>query len=646
MPKPDLISDLRNISEKDRRQIEKAREMLGPDPERMGFVKNIFWGNFREELVFPWPQLSPEETARCDQLLAELDDYLRNKHPTIQIDRDQEIPDWVIRRLFEIGVLGMIIPNEYGGRGLGITSYNRVLERIGYTCGSTAVMVSAHLSIGCGALMLFGTEQQKQRYLPRMATGMLSAFCLSEPNVGCDAAGQESRCELSANGEHYILNGEKKWATSGAMAGLLTVMAQQKITDPASGKTRQAVTALICSPDMPGIDIFSRNRAKCGIRGTWQARIRFTNVKVPRENLLHKEGKGLNVALNCLNIGRCTLSAGMVGAGKAAMEQAAKWAKYRYQFDRPIGEFEQMKQKVATMAAYCYAMEAMLYTTTGFVDRKDEDIMLETAICKIFCSEMGFRTVDQALQIMGGEGYMTENGLERLWRDSRINMIVEGANEVMHSFVFAYGSKELGEHMLQIKRNPLGHLGSGLRLALELFLGVRRPAPVITRLDPALHRLATRLAQNIREFAHQVKMMLKVHREEIITRQMLQARLSWSVMWIHAAACTLSRVDQSVRSGTNGDALAQEMRIVEHVCDIADHEIRSSLGDLDTNTDRTMLACADAAMSRVETLPNSNYVIPEKTPDESARGSGREPDQTDIPQFGSGTTIAKADVSS
>ena len=643
MSKPDLVKDLKNVSEKDRRQIEKASEMLGPDPEQMGFVKNVFWGNLREDIVFPYPEVGPEETAQCDQLLAALDDYLRNEHPTIQIDRDQEIPAWAIRRLFEIGVLGMIIPTEYGGGGFGISSYNRILERIGYTCGATAVMVSAHLSIGCGALSLFGTKKQKELYLRRMSTEMLSAFCLSEPNVGCDAGGQESHCELSEDGTHYILNGEKKWATSAAMAGLFTVMAKQKLTDPKTGKEKESITALICTPDMPGIDIFSRNRAKAGIRGTWQARIRFTNVKVPKENLLHKEGKGLNVALTCLNIGRCTLSAGMVGAGKAAMEQGAKWAKYRHQFDRPIGEFEQIKQKIATMTAYCYAMDAMLYMTTGFVDRNDEDIMLETAICKIFCSEMGFRTVDHALQIMGGEGYMTENELERLWRDSRINTIVEGANEVMHSFVFAYGSKQLGEYMLGIRSNPIGNLGPGLRLALELFLGVRRSAPAITQFDPRLRHLATRLSQHIREFSHQVKMMLKIHREAMITRQMLQARLSWVVMWIHAVVCTLSRVDRSIRTGTNGESLDQEMRIVEHVCDMADHEIRSAIRELYANTDQTMLACAEVAARQVAALPDSDYVIPEKTPDESGLGAGRVPDQTHIPQFGAGSTAEHAD---
>jgi hypothetical protein len=297
MTQTDLAKDLKNISEKDRKQIEQAQEMLGPDPKTMGFVKNIFWGNFRQDLVFPYPTQTADENARCEKLLAELDVYLRNEHPSVEIDQKQEIPEWVVKRLFDMGVLGMTITKEHGGLGFGITSYNRVLRRIGRTCGSTAVLVSAHQSIGCKALMLFGNEEQKARFLPRMAKDALSAFCLSEPNVGCDAGGQETRCVLSDCGNFYILNGEKKWATSGAISALFTVMAKQKITDPKTGKEKDAVTALICTPDMEGVEIFSRNRSKCGIRGTWQARIRLTNVKVPKENLLHKEGRGLNVAL-------------------------------------------------------------------------------------------------------------------------------------------------------------------------------------------------------------------------------------------------------------------------------------------------------------------------------------------------------------
>ena len=500
-----LADSLKNVSEKDRKQIRDAEEMLGPDPKTMGFIKNLFWGRYREELVFPFPEVSAEEVARCDQLLAELDAYLKTEHPAVEIDRDQEIPYWAIKRLFDMGVMGMIVPQEYGGGGFGITSYNRVLERIGETCGSTAVMVSAHQSIGCGAVNLFGTEDQKQYWLPKISSEMLSAFCLSEPNVGCDAGGQETRCELSADGSHYILNGEKKWATSGALSGMFTVMAKHKLKDPKTGKEKDRVSALIVTPDMDGIEIFSRNRSKCGIRGTWQARIRFTNVKVPCANLLHKEGKGLNVALTCLNYGRCTLSAGMVGAGITAYRQALKWSQLRYQFDRPLGEFELVRDRIATMAAYCYAMDAMLYMTTGIVDRGDEDIMLETAICKVFCSELGFRTCDHALQIMGGEGYMTENIIERIWRDSRINVIVEGANEVMHAFVFAYGSKQLGEWMLGIKSAPLKNMSDAAKIGAQLFLGIRPPAPAISKLHDSLRTHADTLEGLTREFSHQVK---------------------------------------------------------------------------------------------------------------------------------------------
>src|SRR5688500_3683139 len=232
------MADLKNltgVSDKDRRMIEEAEALLGPEPSKMGFIKNLFWGNFREELVFPYPKVDAQEKQTCEALLARLEEYLKNEHPRIQIDQEQEIPRWVIDRLFEIGVLGVTIPREHGGLGLGTTSYNRVLEMIGRFCGSTAVMVSAHQSIGCKAIMLFGTEEQKRQWLPRLAKDWLSAFCLSEPNVGCDAGGQETRCRLSPDGQFYILNGEKKWATSGAFARLFTVMAKQSLTDPKTG---------------------------------------------------------------------------------------------------------------------------------------------------------------------------------------------------------------------------------------------------------------------------------------------------------------------------------------------------------------------------------------------------------------------------
>jgi len=641
MSKTDLASQLKNVSKKDLKQIENAQEMLGPDPETMGFVKNMFWGNLREDLLFPYPEEPKEERERCDKLLEELDTYFRTEHPAVEIDQNQEIPEWVIKRFFELGVLGMIVPKEYGGQGFGVASYNRVLERIGRSCGSSAVMASAHLSIGCNAISLFGTEKQKQQWLPIIANESLSAFCLSEPNVGCDAQGQDTTCVLSECGSFYIINGEKKWATSAAQSCMFTVMAKYKMTDPKTGKTKDKFNALIVTPDMDGVEVFSRNRAKCGIRGTWQGRVRFTNVQVPIENLLHKEGKGIILALTCLNWGRCTLAAGMVGAGAVAYEQAIKWAQYRYQFDRPIGEFELTKERLARMGAFCWAMDAMLYATTGMIDRNDEDIMLETAICKVFCSEYGFRCTNEAMQIMGGEGYITENELERLWRDSRINPIVEGANEVMHSFIFAYGSKQLGEYMLGVKASPMKNIGAAIRIGMELFLGVRRPAPKLTRLDPSLHSHSITITNLIRDFSHQVKLMFKEKEEALITNQTTQYRLSWIAIWIHAMTCSLSKLDKNIRDNVGEKQLSHDRAMVDFIFAYGQYKINGWLRALRQNPDEAMLVAAEKALEFGDTLPDEDYYIPESTPDLDARGSGKECNQEYIKQFGAGSLFAQ-----
>ncbi|MDA1007579.1 MAG: acyl-CoA dehydrogenase family protein [Planctomycetota bacterium] len=640
------LSKLKNISEADRKQIVQAQELFGADPDKMGALKNYFWGNFRQAALFPYPTISVEETKRCDQLLAQLDTYMRTEHPTTLIDQEQRIPDSVIQRLFSLGVLGMTIGEEHGGGGFSITSYNRVLARIGRTCGSTAVLVSAHQSIGCRALLLFGNDEQKCRFLPRMAKDTLSAFCLSEPNVGCDAGGQETHCELSACGQFYILNGEKKWATSAAISGLFTVLAKQKIKDKKTGKEKESGTALICTPDMDGIEIFSRNRSKCGIRGTWQARVRLTNVKVPVANRLGHEGRGLQIALTCLNYGRCTLSAGMVGGASAAFEQATKWAKYRYQFDRPIGEFDLVREKLSRMAGYVYAMDSMLYMTTGFLDRGDEDIMLETAVCKVFCSEMGFRTVDDAVEIMGGEGYMTENHVERIWRDSRINIIVEGTNEVMHSFIFAYGSKQLGEWMIALKSNPLKSPWHALQIGAELFLGIRRAVPTHTIVDARIRPLMDELMVRIRDHSHHVKLMFKTHEEQLVTNQFIQARLSMVAVWIHGMSCSLSRLDRDINAGLNGAALAHDLVVVRAFCAFANRQIEIETRALYENQDALTRACGVSVMQWSDTLPNGNYVLPERTPVVAVRGSGLRLDQSSIPQFGAGTTFTGKSLSS
>ncbi len=628
------LKSMKGVSEKDKKLIAEADALLGAEPDSMGFVKNLFWGRFQEDMVLPFPEVPADEIARCDQLLAELDDYLKNKHPAIQIDQEQETPRWVVDRLFEIGVMGMTIGKEYGGGGYGITSYNRALELIGRYCGSTAVMVSAHQSIGCKALMLFGNEEQKKLWLPHLANDWLSAFCLSEPNVGCDAGGQTTICEKSECGEYFtIIEGEKKWATSASDSGLFTVMARQKMPD---GKMK--ITALVCTPDMEGIDIFEENRSKCGIRGTWQGRIRFTNVKVPKFNLLHDEGRGINVALTCLNFGRCTLSAGMLGGARQAMDQSVKWAQTRYQFGDALSDKELVKQRIAHMSAMVYASEAVLYMTTGMLDRNDKDIMVETALCKCFCSEMGWRVVNDAMQIMGGEGYMTENEIERIFRDSRINLIVEGSNDLMWSFIFAYGGKQLGEWMLGIRDAPLGtklkQLKQIIPLGAEVFLGIRKRAPKITKIDPSLREPADRLAKLICELTYQFKQAAKRNDAALMHRQAVQARLAFVAIYLHGWTCTLSKLDMDIRNhGANGGAeFARDKAAAYHFFDLAELEIQRYFRELYYNADDTMFTAAEAAMAFSDTQPASDFCIPEGSPTEF-KGKGRVPNQTGIKQF-------------
>jgi len=646
------LKTIKGVAEKDKQMLQGVMEMFGVEPRTLGIIKNFFWGNIRQDLLMPYPQTDAEEAARCDALLEKLDRYLETEHPAVWIDQEQEIPKWVIDRLFELGVLGMTIPREYGGGGFGITSYNRVLERIGYTCGSTAVLTSAHLSIGCKAIALFGSEEQKRRWLPHLASHWLSAFCLSEPDVGCDAGGQQTVCTPSADGTYFLLNGEKKWSTSAALSQLFTVMAKQTVVDPKTGKKVDKVTALICTPDMPGVEVFEKNRSKCGIRGTWQGRLRFTDVNVPRQNLLGEEGKGLKVALTCLDYGRCTLAAGMLGGARRAAEQATKWAQTRYQFQRPVAEFELVQAAVGRTAALTYAMDSVLYMTTGLLDRHGEDAMVETAACKVFCSEMGWRCVNDALQVMGGEGYMTENEVERILRDARIDSIVEGTNEVMRSFIFGYGGKQLAEQMLGLKqafawngelsagRNLIRLLGAfanpariraAVSVATEIFLGRRGRLPVIRGVSEALLPYAKRLSHCVREHRHVFKLAAKRYGEQIVARQAVQARLADSALWLYAWACTLSKLERDTRCGGNGALRERDRTAALYFMDLAQYEVDRSLHEVLDNPDEAMRLAAGAALRHSDTLPNAGFFLPESSP--VARGAGRLPAQKAIKVF-------------
>ncbi len=284
-------------------------------------------------------------------------------------------------------------------------------------------------------------------------------------------------------------------------------------------------------------------------------------------------------------------------------------------------------------------MDAMLYMTTGMLDRHDEDIMLETAMAKVFCSELGWDVVNDAVVCMGGEACMVENGLERIHRDARIYTIVEGSNDVMHPFIFSYGSKDMGMQMMGVKEHPFKHIGFGMQLGAELFMGFKRPAPSITRVHPNLAAQADRLGTMIRDVSHWIRLMFKEHDEYLFERQTVQARISWALTWTHATACVLSKLDQTLRGETAGADLEYEMKVGTHFCNLAYQQFRQNIRGLRDNSDATLKDAAEAALGWIDTLPNSDFAIPESSP--NAKGEGRELKQDGIRQFGAGSLFGQ-----
>jgi len=415
---------------------EAAREATGE-----GFAGGLFMGRFDFPALYPYPQQSAEARDQGDAFIERLGGFLKEKVNPDEIDRTGEIPDEVFEGLARLGAFGIKISTDYGGLGLSQTNYCRAAMLLGSYCGNLTALISAHQSIGVPQpLILFGTEEQKRRFLPRVAGGEVSAFALTEPKVGSDPAKMETHAEPTPDGQHFIINGEKLWCTNGVKAGVLVVMAK---TPPKDG--RNQVTAFIVDTDTPGVEIVRRCRFM-GLKALYNAVVRFHDVKVPRENIILAEGKGLRVALTTLNTGRLTLPAGCTGFAKRCLEITREWANERVQWGAPIGKHAAIADKIAHMASQIFAMEAMTFYTANLVDHdKHADIRLEAAMCKLWASERAWEIVDATMQIRGGRGYETAESLagrgeqpipvERMMRDCRINTIFEGSSEIMRLFI-------------------------------------------------------------------------------------------------------------------------------------------------------------------------------------------------------------------
>ena len=580
-------------------QRKQAEELLFSGPQTLGFAKGLFFGRFNAPLLFPYPTLSREQEEETARAVAEVRRYCQEHIDAAAIDRNAEIPGEVVAGLARLGVLGMTAPNEYGGRGFSQLQYTRVMEVIGGHDASVAVFVNAHQSIGIRALLLFGTEEQRRRWLPPLVAGeKLAAFALTEPEAGSDASNVQTTATPTPDGRAYVLNGEKRYITNGAIAQVLTVMAR---TPGAGPDKKKEITAFLVTPDLPGFEVVEARMPKLGIRGTATARLAFHDMPVPKENILGAVGKGLKVALTVLDFGRTTFGASCTGAAKTCLRAMATHAKRRVQFGQPIAEFELVKKKIAYAAAHAFAMEATVAECASFIDRGFEDYMLETAMLKVWSTEALWQIVNDTVQIFGGKAYFTDEPYERMLRDARINQIGEGANDVLRAFIALVGIRPLAEHLKPV-REALGHPVRGLGTILGFtgkHLWTRVSSPDVPVQSRSLHRHAQELGRRIRDFHVSVIDMLRKHEESILFRQYVQERLADAACELYASSCTLSRLDHLLTNGNgNPEEVARDVAAGRYYLRYANRRMRQLLAALYDNEDAETTATADAVLGR------------------------------------------------
>ncbi len=565
------------------------------------FPAELFLGNFRDDLVLDFPEQDPIDRAEGDLFLSRLADFLRERIDAAAIDREGQIPEDVIRGLVELGAFGMKIPSEYGGLGLSQLNYNRAVALVASHCASTAVWLSAHQSIGVPQpLKLFGTEEQKKKWLPRLAKGAISGFALTEPDVGSDPANMATTAVLSEDGREWILNGTKLWCTNGLVADVLIVMARTPSVIE-GGRERKKISAFLVEMDRPGIERLHRCRF-LGLRGIENGVLRFTNVRIPRENLLGDEGRGLKIALVTLNTGRLTLPAAATGASKQCLAIARRWAAERAQWGAPIGKHEAVGVRLAWMASHIFAMEAVSDYASGLAAKGNVDVRLEAAMAKLFCSELSVAIADATLQIRGGRGYENEESLrgrgetpypvERIVRDMRINTIVEGTTDIMHLFI---AREALDPHLK--KAGALVEKGSTPEAKRKSLMSAMAfyPGWYLTRWLPAWkpapaevpHELAGHLAfarSGSRRLARSLFHSMVANGPALERRQATLARFVEIGTDLFAIAATISRAASRAKAGgDDGGAI----ELADHFCRCARRRVDVAFRAVRSNDDRS-----------------------------------------------------------
>jgi alkylation response protein AidB-like acyl-CoA dehydrogenase len=572
-------------------QIAQAEEILGDKLQDIGFVKGLFFGQYLENRLLPYPDLAHQPGVA--DLVGQLRTFLQQEVNPDQIDRQAEIPQSVIGGLGRLGILGACLPKDAGGLALSQVAYCRLLELLGGHCGGTALFVNAHHSIGPRAIVLFGTPEHQRRYLPKLASGeWISAFALTEPNAGSDAANVQTTAMPTPDGKGFLLNGEKRWITNGGIADVLTVMART----PVPGSKESKITAFIVTPDMPGFSVVEKRMEKMGVRGTATSRLAFNNMFVPRENVLGQLGKGLKVALTVLDFGRTTFGASCTGAAKFCVEKAVQHAKTRVQFNQTLGSFELVKEKLAYMRAGVFAMEACTYQTAALIDSGEGDFMLETAMLKVFATETLWRILNDTFQIHGGLAYFTDQPFERMVRDARINTIGEGANDVLRAFTALVGMRDVGLELQGIRDAiyaPLGNLTRLGRFAGRK-LGALLVSPTVAVRNSELEHEAAELGRLVGALGSNVQRLLVQHQLGIVDRQYLLGRVSDVATELYVSSCVLNRMDAMLRDQheANG-ALRLDLEAARYYLLTARRRIRQNLASLWDNDDDATTSLAN-----------------------------------------------------
>ncbi len=571
-------------SEQEARDVaEDARESAWEHPS---FVKELFLGRFRFDLIHPHPPEDPAAAREAAPFLARLHEFLQ-RYDADLVDRTGEIPEAYVQELRDLGAFGIKVPKEYGGLGLSQMAYVKAMEMVTSKCGSLCALLSASQSIGVPQpLKLFGTEEQKREFFPRIAKGGITAFALTEVNAGSDPANMTTSATPTEDGQHWIINGEKLWCTNGTRADLFVVMARTPDREVNGKLRRKQITAFIVDARTPGISIKHRCRFM-GLKAIENGWISFTDVKVPARNILWGEGKGLKLALITLNTGRLTIPASVAGASKALLRGVRQWAKERVQWGQPIARHDAIAQKVARLAANTFAMESVALMSTALYERGGTDIRLEAAIAKMFNTELAWRSVDDALQIRGGRGYETADSLrargeaplpiERAMRDSRINLIFEGSSEIMRLFI----AREAVDAHFSIAFpivDPKSSLGTRLRYAAKAapfyltwypgtWISSMRSYPGFGRLEPHLEwldRTTRRLGRTI--FHAMVRFGPKLEK-----RQMVLFRAVDIGAELYAMASTIARAKMLAEQGN-----AEALELAEVFCREARDRVEAS----------------------------------------------------------------------